>query len=169
MEDRGKCAVCSIENKSTEPRVYCPRCEAPHCESCWEYNDRRCAIYGCARTLMIPPVVHPPGFESPIFRPVSRRARARSMDELAIMPIFTLIIACVMMLGIISFWKVDNDDFFYEKPYNSEGSGRFWRNGLNDFEFRSVKIRFNDGSTGTISGNIRYKVPNSHSSLTPYH
>jgi hypothetical protein len=162
VKDSGRCAICSIENKETEPRVYCPKCEAPHCESCWYYNDRRCAIYGCARTSMIPPVVHPPGVESPVFRPDYRGDRARPGTDIAIMSIVLLIISCMMMLGLISSWNVRGDDFFYEEPNSSDDSGFSSGNRPESFQFRSVKIRFNDGSSGTISGNIRYNIPNRH-------
>lgn len=38
------CPICGIEPMEGCPR--CERCEAPHHEDCWTYNDG-CGIYGC--------------------------------------------------------------------------------------------------------------------------
>lgn len=53
-----KCPVCAQD--AVGGVVSCPRCAVAHHFDCWEYQDRRCAIYGCAPPL-VPPSPPPPG------------------------------------------------------------------------------------------------------------
>lgn len=119
-EDRGRCAVCAVSGGGIEPRVYCQKCEAPHCESCWDFNNKRCAIYGCANTPVTTPVVIQQVVNSDLQPERRTVSRTRSFDEAAIMPIFTLIIACVMVTAIIFDWKINNDDFYYHHHHRGQ-------------------------------------------------
>jgi hypothetical protein len=44
----GHCPVCRQGIK--EAIKLCPRCNTPHCSSCWKYNGK-CAIYACGYTI----------------------------------------------------------------------------------------------------------------------
>lgn len=51
---RGECQVCGTDRNGRW--VACARCETPHHEDCWSYNDL-CSTYGCGGTMPAPIVV----------------------------------------------------------------------------------------------------------------
>ena len=79
-EDLAHCPVCATALK-TEDIVTCPKCQTKHHQDCWEFNNKSCAVYGCAIAVQTPASIDTskPAAMTPIvqekFNEVRRRFR----------------------------------------------------------------------------------------------
>ena len=65
---KGKCGVC-LQLLAAEVLTYCARCRTYYHPECWDYNGRKCAVYGCWKSPFPKRPLGPPQRHADIFNP----------------------------------------------------------------------------------------------------
>jgi len=65
----GRCGVCQQTLEGTALTV-CVNCSAAYHPECWEYNGRRCAVFGCVKDPFPKRALPPPQRHVDVFNPI---------------------------------------------------------------------------------------------------
>ena len=67
--ESSKCQVCGSPIEKGTKSTLCSACETPHHPECWEFNHRKCAVYGCWKSPFPKRRLGPPQRHADIFNP----------------------------------------------------------------------------------------------------
>jgi len=65
---KGKCGVC-LQEMTGGALAPCPQCGTAYHRECWEFNRRKCAVYGCWKSPFPKRRLGPPQRHADIFNP----------------------------------------------------------------------------------------------------
>jgi hypothetical protein len=67
-EPKGKCGVC-LQEMAGGALVPCPKCGTAYHRECWDFNRRKCAVYGCWKSPFPKRPLGPAQRHADIFNP----------------------------------------------------------------------------------------------------